>query len=378
MAKTLSIYACSGIGANPNAEQQKYDYWLDNTNTITNTQAVNSLLVRINTDAIEILNLNLTDDEVLERLNEIDWYATTLYFLQQYQDKASELLQAKMAIGKAWDNGLFDYVEFDNRKRDLHLDEVIQKVSEYMDDDNIQEPSSTFSEWWEQEIASKNQHGFTQEQQQKLQEALSKNKVSGIGANYDANPDLASYLNNAGEYFLYTYATDEQIAQLPAEFKRKRSIQRSVYNYCKNMYVGVYGSEQAMQEVIYSGIVRDCKTTPEKAIEAIVATYNSRSDVSGVGVISEATIFFIQITIALIKVITMLLTVVLAIVAVICECVKAIEVAKWQSVDKQLVDSAIPAPEDYNDFNLNIKRKDNKSLLIGGVVILLALLFNRR
>ena len=225
MARTLSIYACSGIGSNAPAERTIYDYWLDNTNSVSNTQAVNSLLARINTDAIEILNLELTDEEVLERLNEIDWYAATLYFVQQYESRADQMVQLRRAIGKAWDNGLFDYVEFDNKKRDLHLDEVIEKIAQYMDDADIKEPSSTFRTWWSQEIDSKNKVGLTTVQQQKITETLAKHKVSGIGANYDQNPDLAKYLNNGAEYFLYTYATDEQINQLPKVFARKRAVQ---------------------------------------------------------------------------------------------------------------------------------------------------------
>lgn len=375
MAKTLSIYACSGIGANPNAEQQKYDYWLDNTNTITNTQAVNSLLVRINTDAIEILNLDLTDEEVLERLNEIDWYATTLYFLQQYQDKASELLQAKMAIGKAWDNGLFDYVEFDNRKRDLHLDEVIQKVSEYMDDDNIQEPSSTFSEWWEREIALKNQNTLTEAEKKRIQETLNKHKISGIGANYNNNPELSRYLNDAGEYFLYTYATDNQIEKLPIEFKKKRAIQRQIYTYCKSLYVGLYGDEATMQEVIYSGIVKTIGITPQKAIESTVIAYRNNSEVSGIGVLSEAVIASIKVIIELISIIGSVLTIIAGIVAIICDCVKSKQAAQTQAVDEELIRKSIPNPEDYDGFDLDKKsNNNNKYYVIAGLALLFALM----
>lgn len=380
MAKTLSIYACSGIGANPQAEKQQYDYWLDNTNSVTNTQAVNTLLAHINTDAIEVLNLDLTDQEVLERLNDIDFYSTVLYFVRQYQDKADMLIQAKLAIGKAWDGGLFDYVEFDNKKRDLHLDEVIQKVSEYMDDADLQDPSAVFGEWWSKEIDTLNQNGFTQDQQQKLMQTLQGQKVSGIGANYDVNKDLANYLNNAGEYFLYTFASDQQLAQLPAMFKRKRDIQRSIYNYCKGMYVGVFGTEAAMQEVIYAGIIRQIGSTPQKAIENVVTAYKNRGaqPTSGVGslTISAAALAAIKAVTALISAIMALLSIVAGIVVSICECVKSIEVAKWQSVDRQVIDESIPSDEEFSDFSLS--RSNNKSLLIGGAILLFALLFNRK
>ena len=381
MARTLSIYACSGIGSNAHVEHEKYDYWLDNTNSVTNTQAVNSLLARINTDAIEILNLELTDEEVLERLNEIDWYAATLYFVQQYESRADQIVQLRRAIGKAWDNGLFEYVEFDNKKRDLHLDEVIGKIAQYMDDANIKEPSSTFRAWWNEEVANKNKVGLTTDQQQKIIAMLAQRKVSGIGANYDQNPDLAKYLNNGAEYFLYTYATDEQINQLPKVFKNKRAIQRSIYNYCKEMYVGVFGSEKQMQEVIYSGIVATLHTTPQQAIKDSVVAYNAKSseNTSGVGfVISAAAIVAIKAITALIAAIGAILGIVYGIIVAICDCVKASEAAKWSAINDKIVEDGNPTDDDFKDFNLGNKKKNNNTLLIGAAVVLAALLLGRK
>lgn len=380
MARTLSIYACSGIGSNAKVEHETYDYWLDNTNSVSNTQAVNSLLARINTDAIEILNLELTDEEVLERLNEIDWYAATLYFVQQYESRADEMVQLRRAIGKAWDNGLFEYVEFDNKKRDLHLDEVIGKIAQYMDDANIKEPSSTFRAWWNEEVAMKNKVGLTTDQQQKIIATLAQRKISGIGANYDQNPDLAKYLNNGAEYFLYTYATDEQIAQLPKEFKNKRAIQRTIYNYCKEMYVGVFGSEKQMQEVIYSGIVSALHTTPQKAIANSVVAYQNRElGVRGIGIAPEAIIATIYAVIKIVGIIMALLSLVYAIVATICECVKASEAAKWAAIDDRLIADGNPSDEDYDDFNLGrYMKKNNKTLWFGAAVVAIALLLRRQ
>ena len=46
MRDGLKIYACTGFGVGTAPEQ--FNYWLDNTETITNTKAVNSLLAEIN------------------------------------------------------------------------------------------------------------------------------------------------------------------------------------------------------------------------------------------------------------------------------------------------------------------------------------------
>ena len=71
MANKLKIYACSGIGN----ENVRYTYWLDNTKTVSNTMAVNTLLALINRNNIEILRLvTMTNEQKLANLNDIDVY----------------------------------------------------------------------------------------------------------------------------------------------------------------------------------------------------------------------------------------------------------------------------------------------------------------
>ena len=76
MADKLKIYACSGIG--DTGESRIFDYWTDNTQTVSNTQAVNTLLALINMRVAEVGSLSLTQDEQAECLNDIDLYAISL------------------------------------------------------------------------------------------------------------------------------------------------------------------------------------------------------------------------------------------------------------------------------------------------------------
>ena len=368
MAKTLSIYACSGIG-DPEGRtiNTSYDYWTDNTDAISNTQSVNTLLARINENAIEVLYLPLQPDEKIVRLNAIDFQSTILYYLNQYEKRPEQLVQLKYAVGKAFDDGLFEYASLSNTDRDLHLDDVIAKVGLYMDDENLPEPSQVFSKWWDTTIASRNKCVFTPKQQADVRNVLNDGKIGAT--DYSGNKELASYLNNAAEYFLYTYADDKQIAKLPLVFKKKRAIQRQVYTYCKNMYVGIYGSENDMKRVIRSGIIKTLGCTPEKAIESTVITYNQ--DVSGIGVIAEATLTAIKLVLEIVSIIASIMGMVYMVVKSICDAVAAVEATKQKQIDQDLIAAGNPNPEDYPD---NSNKKKNGKYLIAGLILLFALL----
>ena len=54
MAERLKIYACSGIGESAEPQQKMWDYWTDNTDCVSNTQAVNTLIALINRNYIEV------------------------------------------------------------------------------------------------------------------------------------------------------------------------------------------------------------------------------------------------------------------------------------------------------------------------------------
>ena len=367
MSNRLKIYACSGIG---NADA-KYNYWLDNTLTVSNTQAVNSLLSMINLNYSEIQNLSLKTSEVVERLNQIDMYSVAIYYAQVYQDSAEDLHRAGQVIGCLVGKGVFDFDSLSNDERDKHLDDVYEKVADVITDDTLKAPAD-FTAWWKKIVEDRNKVFLSKEEQDKITSILEKSsqEISGIGAadeEWRNNKDLAKYLDNAGEYFLYTYFTEEQLNKLPQVFKAKSRTQKKTYNYCKSMYVGVYGSEECMQNVIRSGIMREFKAIPEEVCGKIAS-----SKTKGVGVVTAIVLTAAEI----VQIILACLTFVASVIASILSCVAQVKVAKYQAVDTQTAQAATPNGDDFDGVEFSSKG-NSKTLLYLSAAAALYLIFKK-
>ena len=92
MSGKLKIYACSGIGSTD--AQKRVGYWLDGTNTLSNTQAVNTLLARINEKYIAATRLtDIGKGEKIALLNDVDLLQVALEAagkrLAPYQDRVT-------------------------------------------------------------------------------------------------------------------------------------------------------------------------------------------------------------------------------------------------------------------------------------------------
>ena len=358
MSRKLKIYACSGIGG---ADSQ-YSYWLDNTQTVSNTQAVNSLLSMINLNYSEVQNLGLTTQEKLERLNQIDMYSVAIYYAQVYHELPEDLHRAGQVIGCLLDKGVFDYDSLSNEERDKHLDDVFEKVADVINDDTLK-ASDSFTDWWKRIVEDRNKVGLSVEEQNAINSVLNNSKEGAISGNdWRNNKDLAKYLDNASEYFLYTYFTNEQLKHLRQVFKAKKMTQLKTYDYCKAMYVGVYGNETEMQNVIRAGIMRDFKTTPEKVCAEIVA---GTRKVKGVGELA-----------AILSAIAALLTAVVSAVIAICKAVAEAKIAKYQ-VDIDNAAAATPNEEDYNGIgDDSTSGSGSKKILLVAAAVAIYLMFN--
>lgn len=361
MSRKLKIYACSGIG---NAGSE-YNYWLDNTQTVSNTQAVNSLLSMINLCYSEVKNLGLGTSEIVDRLNQIDLYSVAMYYAQVYQDSVDDLHRAGQVIGCLLDKGAFDYDSISNDERDKHLDDVFEKVADVIADDTLR-ASGDFTQWWKENVEDKNRVFLSKEQQEQVTSILEKlsRKISGIGKagdEWEKNPDLAKYLNNASEYFLYTYFTDEQLRGLPQVFRAKKIEQLKTYEYAKQMYVGVYGSEDSYQNTIRAGIIDYFKHTPEEVCTKI-ATAKSQD---GVGAAVAIALTAAQIT----EIVLAALSAVAAIIGSILMCVSSISVAKYNAQDVEIAQSATPNSEDFDGLKFDDMKK-SPVLLIAALSVL--------
>lgn len=343
MAERLKIYACSGIGE---TDKMPIGYWLDDTDTISNTQAVNTLLAKINTARIMANRLlTISREEKVALYNEIDWMLVALDAAKRFKDDNEKLYHAGEVISAMAYDGAFESDSMNISERESRTEELIKQANEMYGDDAIKSNDPEFMAWWKNTIVARNKVGLNSGQQQNSRKALKKaaEKIKGIGAadeSWKENNDLAEYLLKGSEYFLYTYFTDAQLAKLPGVFKIKRQRQLRTYNYCKSMFVDIYGSEEDMQDIIAAGITDYFSTTPEQVCEDIAS---GKRKVSGIGIATEIIVALISAAV----------TIVTAVISAICAMVAQTNVAKYGAMDRQVVESSVPNPEDYDGLNFD-------------------------
>lgn len=338
MANRLKIYACSGIGDAAPKSSGIYNYWTDNTNTLYNTQAVNSLLAKINMYVIEVERLRLNDGEVLDRLDAIDLLVVCLDAAQNYVDN---LEKAGRVIGTMQAQGQFVCESLDNDERDKHLDELLGWFEDAMfQNGQYVLASDEFLNWWNENVIKLNKVGLSAEQQAVVQKALDSSNISGVGdLDWRDNKELSEYLLNGGTYFLYTYFTDAQLKRMPNENRRrctiKKAQQNKTYNYCKTLFVGVYGKEETMKEVIRSGIVDRFGVQPEEVCEDLVTGKRTFESIGQLGIVT------------ILSLIATIVGLIIKLIQKILDFVAKSNAEKNSAVTKEEVEKSCPNPEDY-------------------------------
>ena len=373
----MKIYACTGIG--DVQSKQEWNYWTDNTETVNNTQAVNTLLALINRNYIEVTRLlNITPAEKIANLNDIDVYVVCLDAARRFAEKPELLKRAGYVIAGMMEKGEFDCDSLDNTERDAHLDQLLAKAETGYADEATPEVKSDFVTWYQQTVIDRNRIVIPAKEREEIQAVLKKSaaKIQGIGElDWRNNAELSKYLLKGSEYFLYTYFTDAQLNRLTAKQRRpfivKREKQRKTYNYCKSLFVDVYGSENEMREIIRAGIINYFTVTPENVCEDIVS---GKRKVDGVGQL---------ITEAIASIIVAAITAVATIIVAICEAVAKKNESKYGAIDKAAVESSIPDASDFDGLGFGDETgthtpKSKTWLWIAAVAAGALLLFNKK
>lgn len=344
MSDKLKIYACSGIGETDGQEQQVLQFWTDGTNTLSNTQAINGLLAKINLLYIQVTRSQ--DDwnvHKLDKLNDIDMLSVCLEAAKHFATDNDGLHRAGEVIAHMIDEGAFEFSETDSEKREAHLEELIdQFYAIHNDGEPLSNVSPDFMDWWKINVEDRNKVGLNFGQQQNVRKALKK-AVAGIGEidpRWKENEDLANYLLNGATYFLYTYFTDAQLAKLPAAFKVKRKGQLRIYNYCKSFFVDQYGTEEDMQSIIRAGIIAELGGEPEQICADMLA-----KQTKGTGSITTAIVITVK---ELIQIISIIAGVLVAIVYAICDCVYKSNAKKYSAIDQSVVDNSVPDEDELS------------------------------
>lgn len=361
MANKLKIYACSGIGA---VNGSNNGYWRDDTDTVQNTQAVNTLLARINYNYAMANRLQgVTKAQRIQLLNEIDWLLVALDAAKRFKTNDQKLYRAGQVICSMIMHGDFD---LDTVNADKHADNVeamIDRANEaYKDDTPVADTDRQFMEDWGNQIVVRNKVGLDAASRRDVSAVIKATapkirkqveqlkKIKGIGEvdeSWSQNEDLAEYLNNGGKYFIYLYFTDDQLKRLPAVFKSKRLKQRRIYNYCKQLFVDVYGSEDDMQLIIRQSIIENTGHTAEEMCQEI-ATTGKQPEGIGFTFLGVGGALAVKYFLAFLGVLAGLIV---GIITAICEMVARSNVAKYGAIDRAAVEAACPDTSDYEGLN---------------------------
>ena len=356
MADKLKIYACSGIDDEQKQESGLQKFWTDGYKVLNNTQAANTILVQINLLRSELQKLPLTDEERIERYNAIDLYTVCLHFVRQWSDDGPKLGMVGAAIGELLKLKAFDNTTLSIREREDAINNIIARVNEMLDTQRSFKKNEAFSEWWKKNVMERTKVGFDDKQRKAIRETMAK-AVEGIGAvdeSWKQNAELSDYLLNGSEYFLYLYFTPEQLNKLPRVFRKKAEKQQATFDYCKALFVDVYGSEEEMKDIIRTGIINYFGQTPENVCDAI-----ARGEVvqpvgfAFLGLVGAAAVK------AFISFLGSILTFVAAVITSICKMVADIKTAEYQAINEELIESSTPAEDDYDGYNF-------KEMLGGG------------
>lgn len=343
----LKIYACSGIGNT----QGDMRYWSDNTDIAANTQAVNSLLSRINLIYVEATCLGISDNEKIAKLNKIDLYTVCLQAAYQYKDDLVELHQAGEIIGGMVHEGLFNNVSLNIKKRDTHLDKLLQIADDRMQSYDLMKQEGAlptadpeFMQWYFDTVELRNKVGLTKKQRLAGKEALQEAAVKGIGVTdgWKEDASVSDYLLNASDYFLYLFFTEDQINEMPYQYKVKRRFQKQVYNNCKGVFTKLYGTEDEMLYIIRTGIIANNGGQPED-----ICTELYKIDGKGekpVGVVWTAPL----IVALLFAIGGLLATLVELVKSIVNYCVKTDE-AKYQTMQEDLYKDNAPSYHDVEN-----------------------------
>lgn len=379
MSEKLKIYACSGIGE---TDKKTSAYWTDGTNSVSNTQAVNTLLAKINLAWAEYTNMrDLSQADKLELLNEIDWLSVALDAAKRFSGDNEKLLYAGVVISQMAADGAFDGQSTDLREREDRLEELIEKANKEYTEDNLSlaAQDQEFMRWWKETIVARNKVGLNFGQQQNVRRAIKEgaSQIKGIGAadeSWRENQDIAQYLTQAGRYFTYIYFTNEQLAKVPDIFRLRAAAQRRVYNYCKAYFVNVYGSEEDMQDIIRAGIIKDSKgVSPEEICAKIAGTPKK------VGSVTVSIVIGIK---EIITILTLAIGFILGIVKLICDCVYKSNVAKYAAMRDSIINQGGAQKDDFEDLDIGgntmLSKDNNKWFSIAAVAAGLLLLIIKR
>lgn len=254
----LNIYRLSGIhNVSGNNQNQQFNIWTADTDTLTNTRAANFVLARINVLLIKIQYTQPT----AEVYNELDLYAVILNGLSISHREDDKLRKCGYCIQAMINDGFFAEQATDEENRIRILDEAEAIFETYYAND-VEVMNGEFVDWYEEKIIANNYNDVPAGATQRLRE-LERQKIGSLDPS--GYKDLATYVADAGIYFLYMFIGESDIKRYSAIIRKRYRKELDMFDVVCLNCDGVYDRD-TVYDMLYAGCTAYYKMTPEQKI----------------------------------------------------------------------------------------------------------------
>ena len=358
MSNALKIFACSGLSQSTDTARSQFE--TEGTVAIDNTQAMNSLLAKINLCATKIRKIKMSEADLVESYNLLVLYSVCFYFARLYRDNTETLKALSGIFASVYNSGLFFSMSTNAAEREAMVNDIVEKMEDMLASGHMYIETQEAA-WWNANVTNKNVVGLSPE---------AREKISGIGATIKEDyGELNKYLYDGSTYFLYLFMTEQQLNKATYAIRKRRKKQEEVYVYCRNCfckeYSGVYGSEEDMVNIIRAGIIEDFGETPEQVIADILS--NNGGSKGQIGIAAAV----------LAAIITAVTSLVLGVITAVCNYAAQVAVAKYALPDN--LEDGMASEDDWSGLNAkNQATNSGLPLIILGGAALAAVLFSNK
>lgn len=264
----LNIYRLSGV-SNSNQNQQ-FNIWTADSDTLLNTRAANLVLARIN-----LLLAKAKYAPSADLYNELDVMAIALTALARSQKNDDKLRKSGYVLQAMIDDGFFVEmsVSEDDRVRILEEEETIFETYYSTDTESL---TGEFVDWWIDNIINNN-YNDAEGAAARLRE-YERNKVGSFDPS--GYKDLATYVAENGAYFLYYFIGEKNIGKYNSTIRKRFRKEVEMFDYICVQCRGVY-TEDTVYDLLYTGCTEHYQMTPEAKIEQLRSMGRNYQSIGG-------------------------------------------------------------------------------------------------